>query len=373
MPLSVPGPKRSWIAGRRKALAKPWLVGAMAAAMTASACAAPLFPNRQVVDFVARQGVRLTLANHAYRFDGLNIFNANTRTVVQKCGDAGVSLDRSLKDIGTGQEVFRAWFFQPLATINGKRDWAAFDHTLAVARAHGVRVIFVLADQWGNCDGGITRTLTWYQGGYRDQVDPGSLVPYREWVSQAVARFAGNPTIAFWQLLTEGEARNPDGSCSEAVATRALRAFADDMGGLIRARDRNHLISLGTISGECGSNEADYQNVYASPVIDICDYHDYGQPYAGMPGDQYNGLQVTISRCHALNKPIVVAETGIHYLQLDPPTPAERARLFQRKLSVQFAAGVAGELMWDWSQAAPSGGDYEIGPSDPALALLARF
>jgi hypothetical protein len=320
-----------------------------------------------------RNGSQLMLGGHTYRFDGLNIYNANSRTAAQKCGESHTDLDRSLNQIGSGQEVFRAWFFQPLATVDGRRYWAAFDNTLLVARAHGMRVIFVLADQWGNCDGGRVRTLAWYQGGYRTQVDPGSLVPYRQWVSQAVARYAGNPTIAFWQLVTEGEARNQDGSCSEATAAAALRSFADDVGGLIRSADRNHLVSLGTIAGECGSNEADYQAIYASPSIDVCDYHDYGQPYAAMPGDRYNGLQVSIDRCHALKKPIIVGESGIHSQDITPATLAERASLFGDKFSAQFGAGVAGELLWDWSQTAPSGGDYEIGPSDPSLAVLRQY
>ena len=323
--------------------------------------------------FLERSGSQLLLNGQTFRFDGLNIFDANSTSSALECGDADVSLDQTLNDIGPGQEVFRAWFFQPLVTSNGQRDWTAFDHTLAVARAHGTRVIFVLADQWGDCDGGTSRTLAWYQGGYRTQVDPGSLVPYRQWVAQAVARYAGNPSIAFWQLVNEGEARNPDGSCSEALATQALRAFADDVGGLIRSTDRNHLIGLGTTAGECGSNESDYQTIHASAAIDICDYHDYGQPYAPLPGDQYSGLQVSISRCHALAKPIVVGETGIHYLQISPATLAERALLFQQKFSAQFAAGVAGELIWDWSIYAPSGGDYELGPADPSFALLARY
>ncbi len=323
--------------------------------------------------FVQRSGSQLLLNGYTFRFDGLNIYDANSTSAAPACGDADVSLDQTLNDIGPGQEVFRAWFFQSLVTINGQRDWTAFDHTLAVARARGTRVIFVLANEWGDCDGGIDRTLAWFQGGYRTQVDPGSLVPYRQWVAQAVARYAGNPSIAFWQLVNEGEARNPDGSCSEVLATQALRAFADDVGGLIRATDRNHLIGLGTTAGECGSNEADYQLIHASPAIDICDYHDYGQPYTPLPGDPYSGLQASISRCQALNKPIVVGETGIHYLQISPATLAERALLFQQKFSAQFAAGVGGELIWDWSIYAPSGGDYELGPADPSFALLARY
>ncbi|HEY9306014.1 MAG TPA: cellulase family glycosylhydrolase [Mycobacterium sp.] len=311
------------------------------------------------------------LAGRPFRFDGLNDYSANSVSEAQQCGYTGASLDQDLSAIGGGQEVMRAWFFQPLATTNGQRDWTVFDNTLAVARAHGVHVIFVLANQWGYCDGGITRTLAWYQGGYKTQVDPGSRVPYRQWVAEVITRYASNPTIGLWQLVNEGEARNPDGSCSEAPAAQALRAFADDVGGLIRGRDRNHLISLGTIASECGSNEGDYQVVNASPAVDVCDYHDYLAPTAAMPGDQYNGLAVSIARCHALDKPIVVGETGIHSSRVGGI--AARATLFDQKFSAQFAAGVNGELIWDWSMDAPSGGDYEVGPSDPSLDLLTKY
>ena len=50
---------------------------------------------------------------------------------------SGTGARQALTDIGEGKEAIRAWFFQSLATTNGERDWPAFDHTLAVARAHG--------------------------------------------------------------------------------------------------------------------------------------------------------------------------------------------------------------------------------------------
>jgi mannan endo-1,4-beta-mannosidase len=322
--------------------------------------------------FLSRAAGHLVLNGQAYRFDGLNIFNANSQG---QCGDAmgGSDLDTSLGrgGIGSGQEVFRAWFFQPLATIDGRRDWSVFDHTLAVARAHNQRVIFVLANQWGQCKGGEPRSLDWFTGGYRTQIDSGSLVPYREWVAELVSRYASNPAIAFWQLVNEAEARNADGSCSESTAELALRHFADEVGSLIKARDHHHLISLGTVPGECGSMRSDYQKIYASAAIDICDYHDYGGPMSPMPGDPLNGLAVTIARCQALEKPIVVAETGIHALEVGGQ--AQRAALFRQKFASQFAAGVAGEVLWDWSLNAPGGGDYEIGPGDPALQLLKDY
>ncbi len=94
-----------------------------------------------VPGFVYRAGTKLMLNGRGFRFTGLNIYNANSRDNCWYSLGAGGQLDRNLIRIGPGQEVFRAWFFQRLATRNGRRDWTAFDHTLKVARAHNQRVI----------------------------------------------------------------------------------------------------------------------------------------------------------------------------------------------------------------------------------------
>jgi len=332
-----------------------------------------LIPSPSSSAFVTRVGTQLDLAGSPFRFEGFNIYNANSNGGCVPKAD----LAQSLAAIGTGQKVIRVFFFQPWATKNGARDWTAFDQTLATAKAYGVKVIPVLANQWAYCDGSsVPRYLAWYQTGYRTQVDTGSLVSYRDWVAEMVSRYANDPTIAFWQLVNEGEARNPDGTCSETTAASALRAFADDVGGLVHSLDPNHLVSLGTISGECGSNEGHYQTIYASPSIDICDYHDYRFPTSPMGNtDPQNGLQTTIDRCHAINKPIFVGETGIHG-QPGAYSLTDRAAYFDAKFTAQFSAGVVGELMWNWSLTPGSCGtacNYEIGPGDPSLGLLNRY
>src|SRR4029077_9160547 len=100
---------------------------------------------------------------------------------------------------------------------------------------------------------------------------------------------------------------------------------------------------------------------------------DHAAPCARMRGDNTTARRVSNTRSHALNKPIVVGETGIHTQQISPANLAERALLFQQKFSAQFTAGVAGELIWNWSIYAPSSYDYELGPADPSLALLGKF
>lgn len=316
--------------------------------------------------FVTRSGSGLTVAGQPYTFRGLNIYDAYR-----------INIDRALTKIRSGQAVFRAFFYQHMATVNGTRDWTALDRVVKAAGAHHVRVIPVLADQWGASTDGPTKYLSWwptpYGGdGYKTKIwGSTDLVPYRQWVSEVVTRYRDDPAIAFWQLINEGEAPNPDGSANETTARQAIRTFADDVGGLVKSLDTHHPVALGTLPGEVGSNEADYSYIYASPSIDIADYHDYGSPYSPLGNtDPYNGLQATIDRAHALNKPIVVDEMGIHWTRLDVPTINRRSQLFHNKMLAQSRAGVAGSLLWCWSDPASATQDYEIGPGDPSLKLL---
>jgi endo-1,4-beta-mannosidase len=317
-------------------------------------------------NFVSRSGSQLTLAGQPFHFDGMDIYNAYK-----------INLESALTKIGPGQEVFRAWFYQSAATTEGHRDWTALDRVVQAATAHHEKIIAVLADQWGGSTDGPDKYLSWWPApfggdGYKTKIwNSSDLVPYRQWVSEVVTRYRANPTIAFWQLINEGEAAKPDGTIDETTAREAVRSFADDVGGLVKSLDPNHLISLGTLPGEAGSNGPDYSYIYGSPSIDIADYHDYGSPYSPLGNtDPYNGLQVTINRAHALNKPIVVDEIGIHWTRLDIPTLNRRSQLLNDKMLAERRAGVVGSLLWCWSDHASSTRDFEFGPGDPGLNLL---
>ena len=289
--------------------------------------------------FVRASGTSLTLNGQTYRFTGFNIYNA---TSVNNCWytmGTGSALDTAL-NAAPGQEAFRAWFFPSL-----RGDWSPFDHTLQVAAAHGVKVIPVLTNHWGDCEG-PRKTDDWYRTGYK--------ASWRQYVAEVVTRYRNDPTILMWQLVNEAEACDPP----------ALRAFAADMAGVVKAIDTNHLLSLGTIgSGQCGASGDDYRLLHAVNGIDICEYHDY-QPGA-MPGDQWNGLQVRLNQCGELNKPLFVGEAGI--VNTDP----DRVTKFDAKHQAQFAAGVDGILIWEWRNAGQSGGDqFTVTPPD---ALIGRY
>jgi len=339
-------------------------------------------PNSEIYEenfsFVTRSGTQLLLDGQPFRFTGLNIYNANNLGGCWYPLGSGPNLDNALTAIGAGQKVFRAWFFQSLATTNGQRDWSGFDHTLMVARAHGERVIATLGNDWNDCEGGSAvpryKTESWYASGYQSQQIPGELSTYRDWVSEVVSRYRNNPSIMAWQLMNEAStpSDNGTGACTSTSAS-TMRNFAVDISSLIKGIDSNHLVSLGTVGGgECGTAGADYQYVYSAPGIDLCEMHDYGSPGALMPSDPVNGLPRRIAQCQALNKPLFVGEIGIQVSAVG--SVANRASEFQAKLGAQFGAGVAGELIWDWcdgDQIAYS--TYEVTPGDPTLTVLSAF
>ena len=342
--------------------------GANTAAVVSSDASAVSAAGSQ---FVTRAGTQLLLKGKPYRFTGLNIYNANSNGSCWYTMASGSILDRSLMVIGPGKEAFRSWFFQSLATTGGERDWSAFDHTLSVARARGVKVIATLTNQWGDCETGGYKTDAWYTGGYT-QPDPGGTVSYRDWVAEVVTRYRDDPTILAWQLVNEAEVKPSNGAECSTNAAAILKSFAADVSGLIKPLDLNHLVSLGTMGGgQCGAQGAEYQDVHSVATIDLCEYHDY-QPNAPMPGDEWNGLQVRIDQCNALGKPLFVGETGIIPNDVGG-TLAGRAAAFEAKLRAQFGAGVVGELVWAWSALGSTLDTYDVGAKDPVLKVLGRY
>ena len=314
---------------------------------------------------------------------GLNVYNANSHGWCWYAMNSGLALDTALSAWGDRKNVMRAWFFQPLAQPTPDsppmvRTWDAFDHTLEVADAHGLKVIATLTDQWGECgDGGANgyKGQDWYETGYRTVVQPGMVATYRDYVTEVVTRYKDDPRIAFWQLINEAEVspvidgvRQPCPAGDEPASV--LKAWAAEMSDLVKSIDSNHLVSLGTIGGgQCGTQGAQYQAVHDLPNIDLCEYHDYS-PTQAMPGDQWNGLQVRLDQCATLNKPLFVGEVGIRANEVGG-TLADRAAALLAKLESQSGAGVQGFLAWAWNN--DGVGDpvsYDIGPSDPLLDVL---
>ncbi len=310
--------------------------------------------------FVGRSGTELTLDGQPFVFTGFNIYNANSRSNCGSTSGTGTYLDTALTNIGAAHPVIRAWFFQSLATTNGVRDWSAFDHTLAVAAAHGFKVMATLGNQWTSCETAGYKWDSWYTGGYKTLVDPGNVTTYRQWVADVVARYRNNPTIVFWQLMNEAEVKLDNTSTCGPASD--LYNFAADVSAMVHSIDSNHLVSLGEMGGgQCGMQGSDYQKIHSIPTVDLCEFHDYGHPTTTLPANFTSDL----AACKALGKPLFDGEVGIQVT--DVGSTSARASDLLNKRNAQMGAGAAGFLVWSWNNA-PDGKTYQVGPGDPFLS-----
>lgn len=359
----------------RRAPARARLVGLVLAVLLLASCGGA-WPRP---DVVSADGPRFHRGGQGVPLVGVNVYNAASRgnCWYDMRSRLGGTLDRIAEASGGSATVIRVWFFQRLATVEGRRDWTELDRVLATARARGFMVIPVLADQWGACEaddgsGDGYKNRGWYEAGYRKVRDrmPSS---YRDWVREVVTRYRDDPTVALWSLVNEAEAaESRSGSCTPR-GHRALAAFADDMSAVVQDADPAHLLGLGTIGeGQCGASGDEYRRLHDAPAIDVCEYHDYDEPEDPMPGDDTNGLAVRIAECASLGKPLLVGESGI-----DPDEVGgleSRADLMRAKADAQFRAGAGGFLLWGWVAPGEVSGDpYGIGPGDPVMSVLGAF
>lgn len=376
--------------------AAPTAVTTRTAAPAPSQVKAPAPAAATGTGLVGRAGRQLKLGGAPYVFAGLNAYELATLNGANAgCGPPTSDADLAAF-FGTlpANSVVRMWAWQgSMATDPNthQRNWTALDRVVAAARTHQQKLILALSGQSGGCDDGHWKDRSWYNGGYRQVFnDDGrglAIASYWSWVDEIVTRYAGDPTIAMWEPVSEPEASDcPAGltgaACeghqvcpSEAAAADALRSFFDTVGGEIHRLDPAHLVESGALgSGQCGMVWTDYQTVHASAGIDVASVHDYGADTVALPGDQWNGEQERLTQAAALDKPIIVGEMGIRASDTASgcTSTATRASELQHKIDAARSAGFSGTAVWDWlPSTAPDGGcTYDVKPGDPFLNRL---
>ena len=360
---------------------------ALSSVVLTGAAAAEALPS----DIISASGTSLVLNGSTYRFAGVDAYELGTEWGVNAGCGAEVSiaqLDQLFASLPPNSLV-RFWAFQgTIATnvVTHQLDWGPLDRVFAAATAYHQRLIPVITDQGGTCDGGHWQDPAWYEGGFTqvfDDQSPGQgTTPLSYWVylQDIVNRYKSSPALGMWEPISEAEASTcpaqyQPSNCSghqtcpyETAAARALRHFFDTVGGEIHALDPDHLVESGLLGGgQCGTQGSDYRYVSASPGIDVLSYHDYyGRARVG--GDRWNGLAVRFSQAVAVGKPIIGGEVGL--LAGTAPgclSDAARNAALAGKEAAQFKAGSSGVLVWDWVPAITQPCSYDVGPTDPIL------
>lgn len=271
----------------------------------------------------------------------------------------------------------------------GVVDWTGLDRVFNLAATHDVELIPVLANEWGGCDDGRFKNLSWFTGDYA-RLSPASLaataglpapvMSYADWVSAVVNRYKNSPNLGMWEPIGEAEADTCpsaywSNSCTghrtcpnQATAMVALRSFFDAIGADIKGIDSTHPIEAGLLGGgQCGTAGTYYQSVGASSGLDVLSFHDY---YGTNPfgGDMWNGVGVRVGQAATLGKPVIAGEDGILASStgtagcVDIPT---RASQMEGKEASQLSNGVDGFIVWNFEPNPIAGCSYAVLSGDP--------
>jgi len=325
-------------------------------------------------------GTALLLDGRPAHLTGINDYGAATSYDVNwGCGSPTGDLDGLFAALRPGSLV-RFWAFQAQGWDNKvtpqRQELAGIDRVVQAAERHHQLLIMTLSDQAGTCDDGHWHDQAFYDGGYqaryRDDGRGLGDIAYQQWVREVVERYRSSPAVGMWEPVNEPEASICVGGCDQAHrqcpvgAAQSLRHFFDDIGGQVHALDPGSLVALGTEGGgQCGLAGDDFSVVGSSPGVDVLDYHDYGAQTDALP----SGLTDRLAQGRALGKPLLVEEAGIDAGQ-GCRSYDDRAALLRAKVVAAFAAGAAGYLPWWYSEAPGTGCEQDLGPHDPALAVL---
>lgn len=318
--------------------------------------------------FVRRTGRTLWLHDAPYSFVGSvswGIAWDPDGCRVTSLADQNRALARTFDDLSdVCASALKIWAFQSFAGAAGT-DYSSFDRVVAAARRAGVRLIFVLENEWADCTSG-TRDDAWFASGFQSPYGSYTL-SFVDYVRGLVEHFANEPTVLAWEIMHEAHGND----------FTALDGFAGQISSLIRASDTHHLIVLGLDNGDSPATSStgspsNYELLYAHPAIDLLDVHDFN--------DEATPLSARAVELGAiadtLGKPVFAGASAVALRDATADGFSLRAQEVDHKLNAAFVAGFAGFLVYDyypdWSTPGP---EFDMRAEDPlagASGVLAR-
>lgn len=303
-------------------------------------------------NFLYRQGKQLYLNGAPYQMVGMNAFP------LTGCGAApnDAQLDAFFAGLRPNSLV-RTWAFKP-------QGMARLEKVVAAAEKYNQKLVLTLADgrsycgEWDGYKGsdGSGKQPSWYSSGYRTNYIP--------WVREVVTRFKGSASVGMWELLNEpGDAD-----------TATIKAFFNDVSTTIKGIDPNHLISSGSWAPWAYGGEAGFQSLHDVPNVDVGSLHEYDYDYNNGNTIVSPHFAPALRAMDALNKPLIIGETGIQAADSGCRTTRTGRRDAMRRKFEQYIAGrAAAVFVWTWQATTPSGCELNFGPDDPMLPMMKAF
>jgi hypothetical protein len=298
--------------------------------------------------FLSSAGDQLLLDGEPYRFVSLNAFT------LTGCGNPEELFDEpalgaffsSLRP----QSLVRTYAFR---TVPGE----GIDATIRAAVRAGQLLNLVLTDANGSCgDSGVRKDEAWYAEGFRTD--------YLPWVREIASRYADQPAIGMWELI----------SSPIDVQPATLRAFYDEVGGVVHDLAPNHLVSSGTHGVWAVGGVAGYQLIHESPGIDVAGFRDYDQNLGAPPNLEAALLAL------AGSKPLILGEAGVYASPQGDAAQVlngrtcvswdERRNVMASWIEASRATSLAGIHVWNYLPVARDACGYSTHDTDPLFGLI---
>ncbi len=304
----------------------------------------PITPS----NFLTREQDHLMLDGAPYRFVSFNAFT------LTGCGNPDELFDEAALDAFFGslrpRSLIRTYAFRSI-------DAAGIDAVVQAAARHEHLLALVLTDANGSCaDTGAHKAQAWYESEFRTD--------YLPWVRELTSRYAQQPSVGMWELV---------GSPTE-VEPAVLRAFYDEVGGVVHQLAPHQLVSSGTHGVWAYGGLEGYALVNASPGIDVAGFRDYEQEPGVPPNLEYSLAAL------AGSKPLVLGEAGVFASPEGDPTQMlggrvciswdARRDVLASWIEASQATALAGLHVWNYLPVARTNCSYSVHDSDPLFALI---
>jgi mannan endo-1,4-beta-mannosidase len=335
-----------------------------------------------VDEFVRVDQTSFRAGGRPFAFVGANVavthgsyFRSHTEQTLEAARSDGLTVVR-VWALGEGAPDAPGWsrdseLFRTGPSGFQETAYVQLDRVLAAARARGLRVILTLANHWADY-GGAPMYLQWAGlpttgFGARDRFF--SDVRVRAWYRAHLehllertntitgVRYSDDPTLFAWELINESQVESEEGA-------RARRDWIEEMASVIRARDRQHLITPGVTGYGTRRERAEWLAICRLPAVDYCDSHLYPQTSDEVPSladlQAFIDDRVQLARFVA-GKPLVFGEFSFDTRRArDGWLGRGRADWFRDFLTRVFDDGAAGALAWIYQPWAGKERDFGI-------------
>ncbi|KIJ37692.1 glycoside hydrolase family 5 protein [Sphaerobolus stellatus SS14] len=333
-------------------------------------------PPPSSTGFVKVSGQKFTLNGATYTVAGTNAYwlaqntNADIDTAFSDIAAAGLTTVRTwgFNDVTAVQNYgayYQLWT-NGVPTVNtGSNGLGKFDYVVQSAKAHGLRLIVTLTNNWSDYGGMDVYVSQLNSGGTHDTFYTNAKIisAYENYINAWVTRYKNESTIMAWELANEPRCSGSTGSASSACDTTGstIQKWASTISAYIKSIDPNHLVAIGDEGWFQEANPPTYPyapgvgvnfvNNLQISTLDFGTAHSYPESWGQTANETLWGVDWITAHAAAqktANKPVILEEFGV---------TVNQASTYQLWYNTIISSGLTGNLIWQ------AGSQLSTGPS----------